>query len=285
VTVALGRAAGQSGGTMSVFLRICAAALLLYVIAVAGLFAVQRRLLFLPDRMPPDPERAGVPEVVVRQVRTEDGLSLLAWYVPPSGPADFTVLLLHGNAGSIAHRAGRLRALNALGWGVLLLEYRGYGGNPGSPSEDGLVLDARAGLASLRAMGVADSRILLWGESLGTGLAVRLASENAVGGVLLDSPYTSIADAAARQYPFVPVHWLIRDRFEALGRMSRVKSPVFVMQGSADRLVPPEMGRALVDAAGGVTGLWVAEGARHVDLGPYGAVEAAAAFVRAHCRG
>ena len=255
----------------------------LYAMAVAGLYAAQRRLLFVPDTTEPDPLRAGVPEVEVIGVPTADGLSLLAWYVPPREADGFTVLLLHGNAGNIAHRAGRLRALNQLGWGVLLLEYRGYGGNAGSPSEAGLVMDAQAGLAELRRRGVAANRTLLWGESLGTGLAVRLGSENPVAAVLLDSPYTSITDAAARQYPFVPVRQLLKDRFESLSRVAGIAAPILVMQGSADRLVPPAMGRAIAAAANVPAEVWVAPGAGHVDLGPYGAVEAAAAFVRKHC--
>jgi len=254
-----------------------------YAIVVAGLYAMQRRLLFVPDTAEPDRLRAGVPEVEAMRVPTADGLSLLAWYVPPREADGFTVLLLHGNAGNIAHRAGRLRALNQLGWGVLLLEYRGYGGNAGSPSEAGLVMDAQAGLAALRRLGVSANRTLLWGESLGTGLAVRLGSENAVAAVLLDSPYTSIADAAARQYPFVPVRQLLKDRFESVSRVPGIAAPILVMQGSADRLVPPAMGRAIAAAAKVPVEIWVAPGAGHVDLGPFGAVEAAAAFVRKYC--
>lgn len=261
----------------------CLAAGVLYAIVVAGLYTVQRRLLFVPDTNTPDPAGVGVPGVAVVRVPTADGLSLLAWYVPPVQPTGFTVLLLHGNAGNIANRAGRLRAFQQIGWGVLLLEYRGYGGNPGSPSEDGLVLDAQAGLAELHRRGVRAERILLWGESLGSGLAVRLASENPVAAVLLDAPYTSIADAAQGQYPFVPVRLLLKDRFESLSRIPRVRAPILVMQGSADRLVPPAMGRAMIAAAKGPTELWVAEGAGHEDLGPYGAIQAAAAFVRKYC--
>lgn len=254
-----------------------------YCVLVLGLFVFQRRLLFLPDISAPDPVRAGVPNAIVERVMTDDGLPLLAWYRPPPRPDGFTVLFLHGNGGNIAHRAGRIRAFEAIGWGILLLEYRGYGGNPGSPSEDGLFRDARAGLAKLRAMGVASDRMLVWGESLGTGLAVLLGAENTVAAVLLDAPYTSVAAAAQLQYPFVPVRPLLRDRFDSLSRIARVRAPILVMQGSADKLVPPAMGRALIAAATAPTELWVADGAGHDDLAPYGAIEAADAFVRRHC--
>ena len=260
-----------------------AIALALYALVLAGLYTFQRRLLFIPDTSVPDPMRAGLPDAGIRRIMTDDGLPLLAWHVPPPRPDGFTVLFLHGNAGNIAHRAGRVHRLRAAGWGVLLLEYRGYGGNPGTPSEGGLIHDARAGLAELRRLGVPPDRLLLWGESLGTGLAVWLATEEDVAAVLLDAPYTSIVDAAQRQYPYVPVRPLLKDRFDSLARIARVRAPILVMQGSADRLVPPAMGRALIAAATAPTELWVAEGAGHEDLGPYGAVDAAAAFVSRHC--
>lgn len=259
------------------------AGLLIYGLVLVGLYTFQRYLLFVPDTTPPDPERAGLLDVAVVQVPTDDGLLLVSWYVPPPSPDGFTVLLLHGNAGNIEHRANRLRRMREIGWGVLLLEYRGYGGNPGSPSEDGLIRDARAGLAELRRRSVPADRTLLWGESLGTGLAIWLAVENPVAAVLLDAPYTSIVDAAQRQYPYIPVRPLLKDRFDSLSRIGRVTAPIFVMQGSADKLVPPAMGRALLAAATAPTELWVAEGAGHEDLGPFGAVEAAVAFVERRC--
>ncbi len=257
--------------------------LLLYILVLTGLYAFQRRLLFIPDTSVPDPVRAGLADVAVLHIPTDDGLSLLAWYVSPPRPDGFTVLLLHGNAGNIAHRAGRLRAMQERGWGVLLLEYRGYGGNAGSPTEMGLMLDARAGLAELRQRGVSPDRTLLWGESLGTGLAIWLAAEKPVAAVLLDGPYTSIVDAAQRQYPYVPVRALLKDRFDSLSRIGRVTAPILVMQGSLDRLVPPAMGRKLMAAANAPTELWVAEGVGHEDLGPFGAVEAASSFVEKRC--
>ncbi len=268
---------------MRVVLLCLGVALAVYGLVLAGLYTFQRQLLFVPDTTPVDPERAGLSDVAVRQVPTEDGLSLVAWHVPPRDPQGFTVLFLHGNAGNIGHRANRLRRMREIGWGVLLIEYRGYGGNQGAPSEAGLFRDASAGLAELRRLGVPAERILLWGESLGTGLAIGLAAENPVAAVLLDAPYTSIVAAAQGQYPYVPVGPLLKDRFDSLSRIARVRAPIFIMQGSADRLVPPAMGRALIQAATAPTELWVAEGAGHEDLGPYGAVEAAAAFVARHC--
>jgi hypothetical protein len=257
-------------------------AALLYIVVLTGLYVFQRRLLFIPDTTPPDPIRAGLADADVLHIPTDDGLALTAWHFPPPAPDGFTVLLMHGNAGNIAHRADRVRRMRAIGWGVLLLEYRGYGGNPGSPSEDGLIRDARAGLATMQRLAVPPERTLLWGESLGTGLAVWLGSENRVAAVLLEAPYTSIADAAQRQYPFVPVRPLLKDKFDSLSRIGRVRAPILVTQGGRDRLVPPAMGRALIAAATAPTELWVAPEAGHEDLGPFGAVEAAFGFVARH---
>jgi fermentation-respiration switch protein FrsA (DUF1100 family) len=268
---------------MRIFLLGLGTVLATYILVLVCLFTFQRRLLFVPDTTAPDPVRLGLTDVAVLHIPTEDGLSLIAWHVPPADPNGFTVLLLHGNAGNIGHRANRLRRMREIGWGVLLLEYRGYGGNAGSPTEDGLTLDANAGLTELRRRGVPAERTLLWGESLGTGLAIRLAAENPVAAVLLDAPYTSIVDAAQGQYPYVPVRPLLKDKFDSLSRIAAIQAPILVMQGSADRLVPPAMGRALMQAASAPTELWVAEGAGHEDLGPYGAIEAAAAFVAKWC--
>ena len=255
----------------------CAAAL--YLLLLGLLFLCQRRILFLPDTAPPDLARVGLAGLRAMDVTTADGLSLLAWYLPPPREAGRVVLYLHGNAGHIGHRVYRLRPMRAGGWGVLLLEYRGYGGNPGRPSEAGLLADARAGLATLRAMGLAAERIVLWGESLGSGLAVRLAAECAVAAAILEAPYTSIAELARRRFPFAPVGLLLRDRFDSLRVIGAVRAPVLVLHGARDRIIPLAMGRALFAAAPEPKQLWIAEAAGHVDLVEAGAIEAAGEFV------
>jgi uncharacterized protein len=263
-------------------LRAALAAVLLYLAVVGGLYLFQRRLIFIPDRTRPNPAAAGVPEAREIGITTADKLTLLGWTVPPARPDGFVVLYLHGNAGNIGSRAGRIRRFTALGWGVLMAEYRGYGGNPGTPSDAGLMLDAQGALAALRGMGVSPARTLLWGESLGTSLAVRLPSRNEVAAVLLESPYTSMADLARRSYGFVPVDLLLRDRFESLSVIGAVHAPVLVMQGGRDAIVPPAMGRTLKAASGGPTELFLAPEAGHNDLASFGAIEAAAAFVARH---
>ena len=121
-------------------------------------------MIYFPDNNLPHPAAVGLPGVQIGRIQTDDGLSLIVWYAPPAAAGDFVVLYLHGNGGNIAYRARRILGFAELGWGVMLPEYRGYGGNPGTPSEKGLLLDARAAYARLVSMGIAPERILLWGE-------------------------------------------------------------------------------------------------------------------------
>ena len=253
-----------------------------YGLVATALFLMQRRILFHPDPTPPDLARAAVPGLRSLTFPTSDGLTLLAWYLPPASEDGFVVLHLHGNAGNIGHRAYRIGPLRRLGWGVFLPEYRGFGGNPGTPSEAGLLLDAHAALDAVHALGVPSSRILLWGESLGSGLAIQLAAEQPVAAVLLEAPYTSITDLAAARFPFVPVRWLLRDRFESSRYIASVQAPVLVMHGARDQIIPLAMGEAIHAAAPEPKELWIAPDADHVDLIEAGAIAAAADFVSKH---
>jgi fermentation-respiration switch protein FrsA (DUF1100 family) len=250
-----------------------------YVFIAALLYLLQRRILYRPDCRPPDLADAGLPDVRQMTVPTADGLALLAWYLPPVRANGRVVLYLHGNAAHIGHRAYRLGPYQRQGWGVLMLEFRGYGGNPGQPSEAGLIIDAHAGLAALREMGFALSAIVVWGESLGTGPAVQLATEHKVGALLLESPYTSIADIARLRYRWFPVDWLLRDRFDSLRRIGSVRAPVLVMHGALDQIVPVAMGHAVYTAAPDPKQLWIAPDAGHLDLVEAGAIAVAGRFV------
>jgi len=253
-----------------------------YFITIGALALWQRRLLYVPEFDRPDVSVTGVAKAREMTVRTEDGLDLLAWFAPPADATQPVVLYLHGNGGHIGYRAPRLAAMSNLGWGVLLLEYRGFGGNPGAPTEAGLYQDARAGYAALRATGCRPQQIVLWGESLGSGVAVRLASEMEVGSVLLESPYTSITAIGQKRFPFVPVSWLLRDRFDLIGRIGAVRAPVLVMTGGRDSIVPPAMGRAVFAAANEPKVFWLAPDADHNDLAAAGAFDAVRAFISQH---
>jgi hypothetical protein len=271
---------------MTLLATLGAAALFVGVLG-AGIWAGQDRLIYFPDPAPPpSPAALGLPEARALTLRTADGLDLLAWHLPPARADGPVILYLHGNGGSLAHRAPRLARFRAEGIGALLVQWRGYGGNPGAPSEDGLAEDARAGLAALRGLGVPAARTALWGESLGTGPAVRLAAERPeeVAAVVLESPYTSLLDLARLHYPVLPAGLLLRDRYDSLSRIGAVRAPLLVLVGGRDGLVPPAMGRALAAAATAPVELWEAPEAGHNELGAAGAVEAAAAFLRRRVR-
>jgi uncharacterized protein len=245
--------------------RVLAVAVVLAVVLVALAWTLQRRLIYLPSGRPPV-----TPEQVLEggsavDLHTEDGLDLTAWHAPSTGPATgVTVLVLPGNAGSRITRVPLARALTATGFDVLLLDYRGYGGNPGSPTEHGLAADADAAYRHLVAeRRVSPARLVVIGESLGAAVAVRLALERPVAGLVLRSPFTSLADVGAEHYPFLPVRALLRDRFPIRDTIRALTVRLIVVAGGADEIVPPAQSRA-VAAAGGGSYVEVA-GARHND--------------------
>src|SRR5262249_18322551 len=147
----------------------------------------------------------------------------------------------HGNAGNLASRAERVRRFVARGYGVFLLSYRGYGGSTGGPRERAHIADAKLAYRTLRAAGVAARAIILYGESLGSGVAVQVAADDSVGGVVLDAPYTSIVDVAAGAYPFLPVRPFMLDRYETLRFLPRVTAPLLVLHGEDDEVIPVAM--------------------------------------------
>lgn len=248
--------------------RVLRAGLVLLTTLVALLTAVwllQRRLIYFPDTAAP-PAGSVLPGAQEVALQTEDGLALRAWHVAPTrADRGITVLLIPGNAGSRELRAPLARRLAAQGLAVLLLDYRGYGGNPGSPSEDGLITDARAARAYLVGHGVPAERLIYFGESLGAAVATRLATEQPPGGLVLRSPFTSLAAVGSRHYPLLPVRLLLRDRFPVTELISQVRVPTVVVYGSADAIVPPEQSVAVAAATGGP--VWAVEvvGADHND--------------------
>ncbi|MEV0385906.1 alpha/beta hydrolase [Nonomuraea sp. NPDC050643] len=227
------------------------------VVLLGLLWVFQRRLIYLPDPGPVPPAGQVIPGARDVSFTTRDGLRLAAWYVP--GHHDVTVLVTGGNAGNRLHRAPLARALAAYGLPVLLMDYRGYGGNPGSPTEEGLLLDALAARASIQS-----PKVVYFGESLGAAVATRLAIEEPPDGLVLRSPFTDLAAAGQVNYPFLPVRALLRDRFPVAGRIGEVRAPVVVVYGTRDTIVPPALSRAVATAAG-ATAVAV-DGAGHNDL-------------------
>ncbi len=220
-----------------------------YCVLVAALFFGQRTMMYHPDPSVPDPGVSIVPEMQAQRLRTADGMTPLAWWAPPADETRPVVVYFHGNAGTVAQRAGRARLLLDAGYGVLLAGYRYNADGGGDPSEEGLIADARAAFDFTLSQGIPADRIILYGESLGTGVAVVIASEHTVGAVVLEKPYSSMGDLAQDKFWFVPARWLVRDEFDSLSRIGRVNAPLLVIHGERDTLIPVRFGRKLFDAA------------------------------------
>ena len=213
---------------------------------LALMYVFQRTLIYFPDRTRTPPAAAGLPQAEEVALTSSDGEKLIAWHVAPRGDKP-VVLYFHGNGGALNLRADRFRDLTADGTGLVALSYRGYGGSSGRPSEDGLIRDARAAY-DFAAARYAAERIVLWGESLGTAVAVALAAERPVAGVILDAPFTSAIDVGAAAYPFAPVRWLMKDTFRSDRRIVRVKAPILVLHGERDTHYADRFRRAAVRA-------------------------------------
>lgn len=233
----------------------------------AWLAMLQRQFIYFPSGVVP-PAAAVLPRADEVTVQTEDGLRLGGWFVPAAPPASGqAVLVCNGNAGNRAHRAPLAAALSQAGLAVLLFDYRGYGGNPGLPSEQGLRADARAARSYLAARGDVDpTRLVYLGESLGAAVAVGLAVEAPPAALVLRSPFTALADVGQLHYPWLPVRRLLYDRYPALEQIGQVTAPVLIVAGARDRIVPATMSQRLYEAAAGPKRLVVLPGLDHNDV-------------------
>lgn len=269
---------------MIMLLRFVTYLILAYCIAVIALYCLQRKMMYFPSQKMVSPEEAGVPEMQEVILMTPDKLALKSWYAPPreSKAGDsFTIVYFHGNAGGIADRAQKIRPYLEHGYGILLVEYRGYSGNKGVPNEHGLYNDGRAALSFLSSKGVVPKRVVIIGESLGTGVAVQMATELSIGALVLEAPFTSTVDVAEDIYWFVPVKWLMKDRFESVSKIDKVSAPVLIIHGGQDTIIPIELAEILFSKANDPKeALYIAE-AGHNDLTRFGSTMKIITFLRA----
>lgn len=230
--------------------------------SVVGLWTVQRRLIYFPDRSDPllNVMEPGWEEVAYE---TTDGLVLRAWYWDPE-PSQPVVVVFNGNAGNRADRALLGSGLAARGLGVLLTDYRGYGGNPGHPTEDGLARDARAAVAFVREH-ASGNPLVYFGESLGAAVTIELASVDPPAVLILRSPFTSLVDVGRVHYPWLPVGGLLKDRYPSDERIGSIQVPTLVVAGEADSIIPISQSREIFAAAPGPKRLVVVPGADHND--------------------
>jgi len=251
-----------------------------YLGGLAILYFAQRALIFpAPQTTRIAPAAAGFPEAEEHLLTTADGEKVIVWHVP-ARPGHPIVLYFHGNGDYLAGFFGRFRDLIADGTGIVALSYRGYAGSSGKPSERGVLRDAAAAYAFTTARYAAD-RIVIWGFSLGSGVAVALAADQPVGKLILEAPYSSIADVAAAAFRFAPVRWLIRDPFHSDQRIARVTAPLLVMHGARDPTIPIAFGERLFALAHEPKQFVRFPEGAHNDLDLYGAIEVARRFIDA----
>lgn len=251
-----------------------------YLGGLVAVFLMQRAFLFpIPQTVRTAPDAAGFPEAEDHVLITADGERVIVWHVPPK-PGHPVVIYFHGNGDFLAGLVSRFRGITSDGTGLVALSYRGYAGSSGGPSERGLLWDAAAAYAFTAARYSAD-RIVVWGFSLGSGVAVALAAEQPVGRLILEAPYTSIADIAASRLPVVPVRWLLRDQFHSDERIARVTAPLLIMHGGRDSTIPIAFGERLFALAHEPKQFVRFPEAGHNDLDNYGAIETARHFIAA----
>jgi len=242
------------------------AALVLLVFILALVWTQQRRLVYFPFAAVPAPETVGLSGVTAVSFPTADGLTLNGWFVSQPAAPQFTTIVFNGNAGNRALRAPLARALARANIAVLLFDYRGFGGNAGSPTETGLKTDARAARQYVVSRSdVDDRRLVYFGESLGSAVAAELAVEHPPAALILRSPFTSMTDVGRVHYPLLPVRWLLRDRYDTIGRIARVRAPILIIGGDRDSIVPLAQTRRLFEAAREPKALLVIDGADHND--------------------
>jgi uncharacterized protein len=238
----------------------------IYALVVVGLAVFQRRFLYFPDRRLTHPDKAGMSGVEELRLLTDDGEMLVAWYLPPRGGHPL-ILYFHGNGGALVDRIPRFRMFAASGYGFLAVSYRGYGGSTGSPTQTGLMRDGEAAYREARARGYEGNRIVVMGESLGTGAAIPLAATREAVALVLDSPFSSAVDVAAVHYRILPVRWLMLDQFRSDLAIRDVHIPVLFVHGDEDNVTPINLARRLFERANEPKAFISVAGGGHLVLG------------------
>lgn len=256
---------------------------LAYAAIVGFMYFQQRSFQYHPAHKGTAPQALGLSGVTEERVKTPDGESIVLWY-SPARPGQPTVLFFHGNGGEIADRSERFAFLQAQGFGVLFVSYRGYGASTGATTEQGLITDALTAYDFLVSRGVAPQQIMVLGESLGTGVAVQLAAQKPVAAVALEAPYTATVDIASEIYWWLPVRFLMKDQFRSRDYITRVKVPLLIQHGDADRVVPVAQGRSLFALANEPKQMVELPGAGHDAVFEPAVWEREAAFFLANSR-
>lgn len=253
-------------------------AALLYGLVLWLAAAIQRQLMYVPDRTRTAPASVGLRDVDEIVLETPDGARVLSWYAA-ARPGRPTILYFHGNGGSLVTRTERIAKYMSRGLGVFMMTYRGYGGSTGTPSERAIISDAKFAYDRLVTLGVEPDEIVLYGESLGSGVATQLAAVREAAGLILDAPYTSMLDLARLHYPLLPARFLMTDRYETARYIGAVRAPILIIHGEEDDVIPVAMAHELIARATAPKKLVTYDGAGHSDHYRYGSYDDVYAFI------
>lgn len=219
-----------------------------YIGACAYLYFFQRSILYLPTKQIESPEKYELSNADSITLRTSDGVNITAWYIAAKKYKP-TLVYFHGNGGNLSNRAKKFKEFTDTGLGILAIDYRGYGASEGAPSEDGLYNDARAAIEYLKEKGFKSKDLVLYGESLGTGVAVQMATENFCRAIILEAPYEKISSRAIELYPYAPIEMLLKDQFDSISKIQNINAPLMIFHSKDDNVMPFKHGAKLFDAA------------------------------------
>ena len=219
-----------------------------YFIILIFLYFYQRNLMYHPNENNYSDDKISV-HIDKVKVITDDNIELLGWYHQKDLQKYKTILFFHGNAGSLENRIHKLNHFREMDVNFLIIAWRGFSGNKGKPSEKGLYIDGQSALNWLHGKGIKEENIIVYGESLGTGVATHLSQNKNFAGVILETPFTSMIDAAKTFYPYIPVSLLLKDKFDNKIKIKNVRAPVLIMHGEADQIVPFSMGKKIYEIA------------------------------------
>jgi len=236
---------------MNFYITSILALVFFYVLLLIIVFFFQGNLLYHPttDNYLQNQAEREPAEIEKVKITTKDKINLIGWFYNRNLEEFKTILFFHGNAGSLENRTYKLNHFKNLNLNFLIIAWRGFDGNKGKPNEMGLYEDAKSAIKWLKAKGIKEKNIILYGESLGTGVAVEVAQNKNYAGVILESPFTSMVNMGKKYYPFFPVSLLLKDKFESYKKINNIFVPVLIMHGKVDKIVPYDMGKKMYELA------------------------------------
>ena len=220
----------------------------IYFFILISTYVFQRNLLYHPSENNYFGDQLEV-KIEKVKIKTQDNIELLSWYHNKNIDRYKTILFLHGNAGTLENRIHKINHFKDMNINFLLVAWRGFNGNKGKPTEKGLYEDARSAVVWLKSKGIKENNIVIYGESLGTGVATEIAQKKNFAGVILESPFTSMIEAGKTKYPYLPVRLLLKDKYESNKKIKNIKSPILIMHGKVDKIVPFYMGEKMYELA------------------------------------